>query len=401
MMFSLQKILFKRIRIHAASEIELVYIVWFALALIALVSEMARGIHSIDNFLVFRGIFDHVWQEKNLFNFYPDEYDSFNNYGPAFSLIIAPFAILPVFVGCFLWGIANAASLFAAIRMLPIKQEQQVIIYWVCCIEMMTSIHSVQFNPMLAAFFIFAFVYTHREKDWIATLFIAAAILTKLYGVAGLVFFFFSKNKIQFVLSFIGWMILLIVLPMAFSSADYIINTYGEWYYQIIKRNQQNIDNSVNAGLQDISVPGMVRRIFKYYDFSDLKLVAVAGILFMIPMIKNKLLNLVSFQLRYLALVLISIVIFSSAAESPTFVIAVSGTAIWLILQKKPYRFWVKSLLVLLFLLTILSPTDLVPFYIREQFVRAYSLKALPCFIIWCCLVYEVWQTKLSKLQPV
>ena len=127
---------------------------------------MARGIHSIDNFLVFRGIFDHVWQEKNLFNFYPDEYDSFNNYGPAFSLIIAPFAILPVFVGCFLWGIANAASLFAAIRMLPIKQEQQVIIYWVCCIEMMTSIHSVQFNPMLAAFFIFAFVYTHRGKDW-------------------------------------------------------------------------------------------------------------------------------------------------------------------------------------------------------------------------------------------
>lgn len=401
MMISVQKILYKRIRIHATLEVTLVHIIWFALALVALVSEMARGIHSIDDFLVFRGVFNHVWQEKNLFNFYPAEYDSFNNYGPAFSLIIAPFALLPVYAGCFLWGIANAASLFVAIRMLPIKQEHQIIIFWITSIEMMTSMHNVQFNPMLASFIIFAFVYTHRGKDWIATLFIAAAILSKLYGVAGLVFFFFSKNKIQFVLSFFGWMIVLIVLPMAFSSADYIIKTYGEWYYQIIKRNRQNIDNSINAGMQDISVPGMIRRIFKYYDFSDLKLIAVAGILFVIPLIKNKLMHLVSFQLRYLALVLISIVIFSSAAESPTYVIAVSGAAIWFILRKHPVGFWVKSLLVLLFLLTILSPTDLLPFYFREHIVKAYSLKALPCLLIWCCLLYEVWQTKLSKLKPV
>lgn len=109
MLSSLQKIIVKRIRLTATLEVELVYIVWFVLAIIALVSEMARGIHSIDNFLVFKGVFKHVWQEKNLFTFYPDEYDSFNNYGPAFSIIIAPFAILPVYLGCFLWGTANAA----------------------------------------------------------------------------------------------------------------------------------------------------------------------------------------------------------------------------------------------------------------------------------------------------
>lgn len=399
MNLTLEKIVYKKIGFIGYAKIDLVYMVWFTLALIAILSEMFRGLSSIDNYLIFRGVFYHVWQQKDLFVYYPAEYVSFNNYGPAFSLIIAPFAILPVYVGCFLWSITNAISLFYAIQLLPVKQEHKIIMYWIISIEMMTSLHSLQFNPMLTSFFIFAYILTRNGKDWIATLFIAAAILSKLYGVAGLVFFLFSKNKMQFILSFIIWMILLFLLPMLFSSVDYILNTYHQWYFQIIKRNQQNIETSMNAGLQDISVPGMVRRIFNYYNFSDLKLIAVAGLLFLIPLYKNKQMGYVSFQLRYLALVLISIVILSSAAESPTFVIAVTGCAIWLILQKQPFGFWIKSLLVLLFLFTILSPTDLMPFYFREYFIKAFSLKALPCFIIWCCLVYEVWQTKMFKLN--
>jgi hypothetical protein len=385
----LQKLLFKQIQIRSY-KIELAYIVWFSLALIALVSEMARGLESIDNFLIFRGVFYHVWQQKNLFIYYPSEYVSFNNYGPAFSLIIAPFAVLPVYLGCFLWGAANATSLFVAIRMLPIKKEFQIIIYWISCLEMMTSMHSMQFNPMFTAFFIFAFVFTHRGKDWLATFFIAATILSKVYGIAGLALFFFSKNKARFVLSFIAWMAVFFALPMVFSSPEYILNTYVEWYYQIIKRNQQNIETSMIAGLQDISVPGMIRRIFNYYNFSDLKLIAIAGIFALVPLFRNRKFYSLTFQLQYLALILISIVIFSSAAESPTFVIAVTGVALWFILQKKPAVLWQKITLILLFLLTMLSPTDLFPVYIRENFIKAYSLKALPCFIVWCIIIYQL-----------
>jgi hypothetical protein len=160
----LQKLLYKQVRI-SSYKIDLAYIIWFTLAVIALVSEMARGLRSIDNFLIFRGVFYHVLQQKNLFIYYPSEYVSFNNYGPAFSLIIAPFALLPVYVGCFLWGIANATCLFVAVRMLPVKKELQLIILWISCIEMMTSIHSMQFNPMLTAFFIFAFgFYTTGQR---------------------------------------------------------------------------------------------------------------------------------------------------------------------------------------------------------------------------------------------
>lgn len=394
----IEKIIFQKWEIPRVGSVYLIHCIWFLLATIAVVSEMSRGLTSIDNYLVFEGVFNHVVQEKYLFSFYPEEYVSFNNYGPAFSLIIAPFALLPTFVGCFLWAIANAAALFIAIKMLPLNEKQKIVLYWIIAIEMMTSIHNVQFNPMFTAFLIFSFVFTLRGKDWIATLFIALGILTKLYGVAGLAFFFFSKNKVQFIVSLFFWLAVIVAAPILYSSANYILQSYEDWYYQIIRRNQQNIDTSRVAGLQDISVPGMVRRIFKFYAPIDLPIIGLAGVLFGIPLLKKENQAHPFFKLYYLALVLISVVIFSSAAESPTFVIAVTGAALWFTTQKQPLSILAKALLWFLFLFTILSPTDIIPTHIRIKFILAYSLKALPCFIIWCWLIGSCWRINWSKL---
>ncbi len=379
-------------------SIYLIHIIWFLLAAFAVTAEMSRGLTGIDNYLIFEGVFKHVVQEKYLFSYYPDEYVSFNNYGPAFSLVIAPFALMPTYIGCFFWAIANAAALFVAIKLLPINQQQKIMVYWIAAIEMMTAIHSVQFNPMFTAFFIFAFVFTLRGKDWIATLFIALGFLTKIYGIAGLAFFFFSKNKTQFVVSFFVWIALIVAAPILYSSAEYITQTYEDWYYQIIRRNQQNIDNSRTAGMQDISVPGMIRRIFQYYGPIDFPIIAIAGVLFGLPLLKQRNQAHPHFKLYYLALVLISVVIFSSAAESPTFVIAVTGAAIWFVTSQQPFGQWEKAMLIVLFLLTILSPTDLIPRYIRINFILAYSLKALPCLIIWCWLIIKVHRINWSKM---
>ncbi|HPH37058.1 MAG TPA: glycosyltransferase family 87 protein [Sediminibacterium sp.] len=394
----LEKIIFHKWETAKFGSVYLIYCIWFLLAAFAVTAEMSRGLTGIDNYLIFEGVFKHVVQEKYLFSYYPEEYVSFNNYGPAFSLVIAPFALLPTYIGCFFWAMANAAALFIALKMLPLEEKQKIILYWIVLIEMMTSIHSVQFNPMFTAFFIFTFVFTLRGKDWIATLFIALGILTKLYGIAGLAFFFFSKNKIQFIISLMVWLTVIVAAPILYSSYDYIVQSYEDWYYQIIRRNQQNIDNSRTAGMQDISVPGMIRRIFKYYGPIDFPIIAAAGVLFGIPLLKKQNQDHPNFKLNYLALVLISVVIFSSAAESPTFVIAVTGAAIWFITQQQPYSTKIKATIWLLFLLTILSPTDLIPPYIRINFILAYSLKALPCFIIWCWLIISCWKIHLPKI---
>ncbi len=387
----------KEIRLGKSISLPLAYCVWFLLAIIAVSTEMARGKGSIDNYLLFRGVFYHVLEQKNLFIYYPDEYVSFNNYGPAFSMVIAPFALLPLYLGCFLWVMANAAVLLIAIRMLPISKNNQLFIVWLVSIELMTSLHSVQFNAMLTAAFIFAFIYTQRGKEWAATLFIAIAILTKVYGLAALVFFFFSSNKKSFILWLTLWLAVFFFFPMLYSGYDYIIQTYHDWYNQILMRNQQNIEGSIVGGMQDISVQGMIRRVFSYQDFPDILLLALVAIVYLVPLTRKKQFNHPYFRLYYLGVTLISIVVFSTAAESPTFVIAVTGCGIWLVFRERPLTAGVIMTLILLYALTILSPTDLIPSYIREHFVRAYSLKVLPPFIVWCWMVYELWRKDFTK----
>jgi hypothetical protein len=384
--------LYKAFSLPGGRKVPLIYGIWFLLAAVAVILEMARGLGSIDNFLIYRGVFWHVFEQKNLFQLYPLEYESFNNYGPAFSLIIAPFALLPVYIGCFLWAMSGAIVLFFAIQKLPLLSQQKIIVLWISCIEMMTATHNVQFNTLLTAFIILSFVFTLEGKDWLATLFIAAGTLSKVYGIVGLLFFFFSKNKKQFAFTYIGWMLLIVCLPMLYSSYHYILQTYREWFQQIAKRNEQNVFNSTYAGMQDISAMGMIRRIFGWYSFPEMKLVAVAGIVLLLPFVKTNRWQLSEFQLSYLSLLLITVVVFSSASESPSFVLAVTGAAIWFakkpILWKSGYRI----LLIGLFLFTILSPTDLIPAYIRTNFIQAYSLKALPCCVIWVVILWEAYR---------
>ena len=95
------------------------------------------------------------------------------------------------------------------------------------------------------------------------------------------------------------------------------------------------------------------------------------------------------FQLYYLALCLISVTIFSSSAESSTYIIAVIGVALWFVLGDMKNKIAI-ALLVLTFIFTILSPTDLYPNYIQKHFFVQYALKALPCFLVWIGIVVKL-----------
>lgn len=393
----LTNFIFKDVRIFHKKK-SLIVIVWFALAVIAVLLQLMR--HSINNYLIFKQVFWHVIDQKNLYSPYPLEYNDVNHYGPLFSLVIAPFALLPNWLGCFLWCLANAGILYYAIKKLNISLQKQQIILAITAIEMMTSIHNVQFNAMIAAWIIIAYVLVEKEKDFWATLFIAAGFLIKIYGIGGLLFFVFSKHKITFILSFLLWMIVLICLPMIYSSPQYIIATYKQWFNVLVEKNDQNIEGYASAGFQDISVMGMIRRVTQNSNVYNYYVLLPAASLILLPLLRFKRYVYANFRLSYLAIVLLSVVIFSSSAESPTYVIAVCGASLWYIMHYQQKNKWVDSLLILVFLFTILSPTELFPSYIKNHFIRAYALKALPCFIVWLWLIADV-SFKNFSLSPI
>lgn len=379
------------------TRVPVLTVIWFLFPMLACIAEISRGLGDINNYLIYKQVFWHTIEQKHLYLSYPSEYADVNHYGPLFSILIAPFALLPVYVGCFFWCLFNVAVLFYAIKKLPVTILQQRWILLIGVFELITSIHSVQFNPMLCGMILLSFTAIEKEDILLGTFFIVAGTLIKIYSVVGLLFFLFTPHKKKFILYSAMWFVVLFCLPMIISSPSFIIESYKNWFTVLVEKNGQNIVSSMNAGMQDISVMGMVRRIFGVYQMPNTFVTLPAGILMLLPLLRFNFWKNQAYRLHYLALLLIGLVIFSSSAESPTYVIAVIGYLIWHVQQPDNNRLPYKVLMGLVLLLTIFSPTDLFPRFIREQYVLRYSLKALPCFIAWLAVVYTLFKSQFNQ----
>jgi hypothetical protein len=150
-------------------------------------------------------------------------------------------------------------------------------------------------------------------------------------------------------------------------------------------------DHAVAYGL---SVLGWLYTWFGI-EVNKLGLIIVGAILFMIPLIRFKKYKDYYFRLLALASILLWVVIFNHKAESPTFVIAVSGVGIWYFSQQRSIENLV--LLILVFILTSLSPTDIFPRVIRNEWVNPFVLKAVPCILVWVKIIIE---TTFAKYSP-
>ncbi len=375
-------------------KIEVPVFIWFLLAVVASLIELSRGEENFNNFLLYKHVFIHTTQQVNLYNGLPENLFD-NHYGPFFSIVMAPFSFVGNYIGCFLWCIANAWILYMAISKLPINRHQQLVVLLITAVEMMTATHNVQFNTMLAGWIILSFIYVEKEKEIGALIFIAAGFLVKILGVVGIGFFIFSKHKKKFILFGILWLLVLGFMPAIISSPSFVVQSYIDWYYDLIDKNQSNVNFIVN-NMQDISVMGMIRRIFHVKDMPNWMVLLPAAIAYILPIFRYNEFKNLSFRLSYLAMALIGVVIFSSSAESPTYVIAVSGVAIWYVIQKNSKSAIALFMLIFTLVLTVFSPTDLFPAFIRKNYVMPYALKALPCFAVWLTILYQLITQKFS-----
>jgi hypothetical protein len=306
---------------------------------------------------------------------------------------MAPFALLPDGLGVILWVMFNAAALYLAVRLLPLKKDQYLVILLICAHELMTSSSNVEINPFIGALIILSFVFIRDKKDFWAALMIVLGTFIKLYGIVGLAFFFLSQDKQKLILSLLFWSVVLFFLPMLISSPAYIVNTYHEWYYDLLQKNMANKDHS----LQDVSLMGLIRNLFNYPQFSNLTALIPGIFLFSLWYLKVKLYPLLPYQLLLLASTLIFVIIFSSSSESPTYIIAIAGVAIWFMNLNRPVTSLEIFLFVFALVITSFSPSDLFPRYIKMHYVVPYKLKALPCVLIWFKIIYEIATRKFNS----
>ena len=359
----------------------LIFAVWIGAALVAGLGHL----HKANNYQIFKYVFYHTIEQVNLYAEYPDKYFDSNHYGPLFSLIIAPFALLPDFLGIPLWEMVIAATLLIAIYKLPMSWKGKVIIYWIAALEVYLNATNSQTNTLIAALVIGTFICIKSEKDFWAACFITLGLFIKLYGIVGLAFFFFSKHKPKLIGYLLLWGVVFFVMPMLISSPQFIIQSYVDWYESLMLKNTLNADSVY----QNISAIGLIQRV-SGATFSNLIILIPAIILFALQYLPLKEYKNPIYQYGLLASTLIFIVLFSTGSENSTYIIAIIGIAIWFLIQKKPLNKYLLILFVFALFLTLFANSDLIPAFIRREIIRPYSLKALPSLLVWFVLVYQL-----------
>ncbi|MFC3757608.1 glycosyltransferase family 87 protein [Chryseobacterium tructae] len=367
--------------------------VYIIVAIATALSKFSRGYQAINNYLIFKGVFFNTLDEKNLYLQYPEQYSDMNHYGIFFSLLIAPFAVMPDWMGIALWNVANTAIFLYAIHKLPFSDPKKALFALLCLQEYITAAVSLQFNVALVGLLMLSAIFIYERKEVQSATTIVVGIFVKLYGIVGLSQFFFIKNKVKFILSGIVIAALCLCIPMIYSCPQFVIQSYSDWATSLISKNN---DNQVLGNMQDISLMGFVRRILGDASISNLTFLAFGLPLFALPYIRIKQYKNYAFQLMILASTLLFLVLFSSGSESPTYIIAVAGVMIWFTLQKEKTPFII-GLLVFVIILTCFSPSDLFPKFIKQNYIIKYSLKAVPCIVVWLRVIYELMTKDFEK----
>jgi hypothetical protein len=101
------------------------------------------------------------------------------------------------------------------------------------------------------------------------------------------------------------------------------------------------------------------------------------------------------FRTRFLCSVLVFVVIFNHQVESPSFVIAVAGIAIWFVTSERTKLD--VALMALTILVVSLSSTELVPHAWQRDFFVRYRLKTLPCLLVWLVMQAELLGRRRSS----
>jgi len=331
-----------------------------------------------NNYKIFSLSYFHLIENKNLYELYPDEHWDYYKYSPTFALLMAPFAYMPDSLGLLTWNLLNTLILFIALWKLPLSSDgARLFTVAFILIELITSLQNSQSNGLVAGLIVAAFVLLENKKIALASLCIVLTVFIKLFGLVAFTLFIFYSHKLKAIAYSICWTLLLALLPLIVVTPSQLYFLYHSWFQLLIH------DSSLSYGL---SIAGWLHSWF-HLDFSKNMIVIIGAVLLLVPLFKVKFYHDLKFRLLFLSSLLIWLVIFNHKAESPTFVIAITGVAVWYFSQERKIENTV--LLILAFMLTVLSQTDLFPKEFRVSYVTPYVLKAVPCITIWFKIVAD------------
>lgn len=345
-----------------------------------------RHYTAYNNYVIFKASFTHLLKGSNLYAGYPQEQFDLYKYSPTFAAFMGLLAPLPDFAGLLLWNALNVLVLFLAIRGTALLPRNKALLLWFLIIELVTSQQNSQSNALLAGLIVLGFNAAERRKMALAALLLVAAAMLKFYGAAAFCILLFYRGRWKGVLWLIVWTVVLVALPLLLVTPASLLEQYRNWYVLI------GSDASASFGM---SVMGVLHAWAGCGPEWKLPLFALGAAMLAAQWARWRQWSNGDYRLLFLASLLVWLIIFNLKAESPTFIIAVTGVGLWYFNLKNPGWRLLLPLLVLVF--TCLSPSDVFPAAFRKGFLEPYYIKAVPCILSWLVMYRDGMRIKRTQ----
>ncbi len=352
-----------------------------ALWIVAVIAATAQqGLaHQNNNYLIFRAASLHLVHGQDLYAAYPALHFDFFKYSPTFALLFLPFALLPFALSMLLWNALNAGALWIGIgAVLPTRRA--TVARAVVFLDMLGSLQNVQSNALVAGLIILTFAAYERRHTVLGSLAAGIGAAIKIFPVVGVTFALCHPRKFRVVAAVLVTTLVLLALPLLVTPWTTLMTQYSSW--QAIE-NRDTVDRG-------FTVMQMVELLL-HRDWPNLPIQIIGAVALMAPVIVRRAQQREwRFRLTYLCSVLVFCVIFNHQSESPTFVIAVAGAAIWFASLPRMSR-WTWALLILFVVGTILASSDAMPNVVQREVFDRYHAKTIPAIILWLVMQWQLW----------
>jgi Protein of unknown function (DUF2029). len=365
---------------------------WFVAALwiIAVVAAtVQQGIqHQNNNFLIFRAASLHLLHGQDMYAAYPALHLDKYKYSPTFALLFLPFALPPFAIATLLWNALNAGALWLAIGMV-LQRRGALVARAIVFLDMLGSLQNVQSNALVAGLMIVTFAAYERRHTVLGTVAAEVGASIKVFPLAGLSFAIFHPRKLRVAVAALLVAVGLLFLPLLVTSPSSLLAQYASW-------RAVEAHDALDRGF---TVMQMVEMLFHqgWPNWPQ----QLGGVLLLVApvLVHHDRWTEWPFRRLYLCSVLLFCVIFNHQSESPTFVIASAGAAIWFASLPRPTRGeW--ALFVFFVVCTILASSDAMPKVLQRELFDRYHFKTVPAICLWVLVQVRLWKSRAASNEP-
>ena len=348
---------------------------------VVVVSAQATANHT-NNFETFRTSWFNLLAGNDLYGPSTRHLDFFK-YSPTFALLFAPFAVVPFWLGVLLWNGLNAGALYWGLGRV-LTPAGAFAARLLVLFDTIGAMQNVQSNALVAGMMIIACGELERRREGRAASIVAVGTAIKIFPIVAATYAIFRPWRLT---RFTGWSVaagaLLVAAPLLVITPMGLVEQYRSW----------GAIQAVDSLDRGYSVMQQLQLWFNQ-DWPNWP-VQLAGIVILLaPLARYALWEDQRFRLHFLASLLMFCVLFNHKSESPTFVVALAGIAIWFALAPRIARTWV--MLGLVVVGTVLSSSDAMPEALQEGLFEPYRLKTLPVLLVWILTQVEMWRAPRS-----